>query len=115
MTEYKRGDVVLVSFTFADESGIKRRPAVIISSDTYNQHRQEAIISAITSRVDRTLIGDYLINKWQEAGLLLPSVATGIIRTIKQSMIAHKLGTISRDDLKEIDTQLGIALGLKSK
>jgi len=115
MTKYKRGDVVLVRFIFTDESGIKRRPALIISSDAYNQHRQETIISAITSRLDRTLIGDYLMKKWQEAGLLSPSVATGIIRTIKQSMIDHKLGTMPRDELEEIDTQLRIALELKSR
>ena len=115
MTKYKRGDVVLVSFVFSDEAGAKRRPTVIISSESYNQQRQEAVISAITSRIDRTLVGDYLINNWQESGLLLPSVATGIIRTIKQSMISIKLGTISREDMKGIDRQLRIVLGLNSK
>jgi len=112
MTSYSRGDVVLVSFVFADETGAKQRPAVIISSDTYHQQRQEAIISAITSKVDRMLVGDYLINNWRESGLLFPSVATEITRTIKQSMIVRKLGRISQDDLKEIDKQLSIALGI---
>jgi len=112
MTNYSRGDVVLVSFVFADKTGAKQRPAVIISSDIYHQQRQETIISAITSRIDRILISDYLLNAWQEAGLLYPSVATGIIRTIKQNMVVRKLGRISPDDLKEIDKQLGIALGI---
>ncbi len=53
MTECSRGDVVLVSFVFTDESGERRRPAVIVSSDAYHQSRQEAIIAAITSRTDR--------------------------------------------------------------
>ena len=110
--KYSRGDVVLISFVFADETGAKQRPAVIISSNTYHQQRQEAIISAITSRTNRILVGDHLINNWQEAGLLFPSVATGIIRTIKQSMIIRKLGKVSRDDLKGIDKQLSIALGI---
>jgi len=112
MTSYRRGDVVLVSFIFSDETGVKQRPAVIISSDAYNQHRQEAIISAITSRTDRLLIGDHLIKEWKKVGLLGSSVATGIIRTIKQSMIISKLGTISRDDLNEIDKKLRITLEL---
>jgi len=114
MTVYNRGDVVLISFVFADETGAKQRPAVIISSDAYHQQRQEAIISAITSKTDRILVGDHWISYWQEAGLLFPSVATGIIRTIKQNMITRRLGTMSRDDLKEIDEQLIIALGLGS-
>lgn len=92
MIEYNRGDIALVDFILSDETGIKRRPALIVSSDTYHQGHQEVIIAAITSRTDRVLAGDYLITKWKEAGLLFPSVATGIIRTIKQSMIAKRRG-----------------------
>ena len=98
MTKYSRGDVVLVSFVFADETGAKQRPAVIIS--------------AITSRINRILVGDHPINHWREAGLLFPSVATGIIRTIKQSTIVRKLGKMPEGDLKEIDEQLSTALGI---
>ncbi|MCX6008470.1 MAG: type II toxin-antitoxin system PemK/MazF family toxin [Chloroflexi bacterium] len=67
MTVYSRGDVVLVNFTFADESGVKRRPAIIVSSEAYNNGRDEAIIAAITSRTDRVLLGDHLIADWQGA------------------------------------------------
>ncbi len=115
MTEYNRGDVVLVSFVFSDETGERRRPAVIISSDAYHQSRQEAIIAAITSRTDRILVGDHLIGDWQGAGLLFPSVATGIIRTIKQGMIAKKLGTMPRPDMQGIEDNLRDALGLKQR
>jgi mRNA interferase MazF len=113
MTEYNRGDVVLVSFIFSDESGERRRPAVIVSSDAYHQSRQEAIIAAVTSRTNRILVGDHLISDWQGAGLLFPSVATGIIRTIKQGMIAKKLGTMPRPDMQGIEDNLRDALGLK--
>jgi mRNA interferase MazF len=99
MTECSRGDVILVSFVFPDETEVRRRPAVIVSSEAYHQGREEVIIAAITSRTDRVLVGDYLIRGWQEVGLLFPSVATGIIRTIKQSMIARKLGAMPRADM----------------
>jgi len=112
MTEYSRGDVVLVGFIFPDETGVKRRPAVIVSSEAYHQGRQEAIIAAITSRTDRVLVGDHLITEWREAGLLFPSVATGIIRTIKQSMIARKLGVMPKAEMEAIDSGLSAILGL---
>ncbi|MBM3154434.1 MAG: type II toxin-antitoxin system PemK/MazF family toxin, partial [Chloroflexi bacterium] len=57
MTEYSRGDVVLVSFIFSDETGEKRRPAVIVSADAYHKSRQEVIIAAITSRTEKVLAG----------------------------------------------------------
>ena len=112
MTGYNRGDVVLVSFMFSEESGERRRPAVIVSSNAYHQSRQEAIILAITSRADRILVGDHLISNWQGAGLLFPSVATGIIRTIKQGMIARKLGSMPTPDMQVIDSKLKMVLGL---
>jgi mRNA interferase MazF len=113
MTAYNRGDVVLVRFIFSDETGERQRPAVIVSSDAYHRSRQETIIGAITSRTDRILVGDHLISDWQGAGLLFPSVATGILRTIKQGMIAKKLGIMPLPDMKRIEDNLRDALGLK--
>jgi mRNA interferase MazF len=112
MTAYSRGDIVLVNFTFADDSGVKRRPAIIVSSEAYNNGRDEAIIAAITSRTDRVLLDDHLINNWQGAGLLFPSVVTGIIRTIKQSMIDRKLGSMTLQDMNAADSKLRLILGL---
>jgi mRNA interferase MazF len=112
MTDYSRGDVVLVSFVFSDESGERQRPAVIVSSEAYHRSRQEAIIAAITSRTDRILVGDHLITAWQGAGLLFPSVATGIIRTINQGMIRRRLGIMSQADMEAMDDNLRAALSL---
>ena len=115
MISYRRGDVVLVGFIFTDESGVKQRPAIVISSDIYHQRRHEVIISAVTSQTERILAGDHLIGYWRESGLLFPSVATGIIRTIKQNMIIRKLGTMAETDMGKIDEQFLIALSLSPK
>jgi mRNA interferase MazF len=112
MTAYNRGDVILISFIFSDESGTKLRPAIIISSNDYHQGRQEAIIAAITSQTDRLLFGDYLIKDWNKSGLLFPSVVTGIIRTVKQSMIDRKLGTVPVAEMQAIDGKLSASLNL---
>ena len=112
---YSRGDVVLVNFVFAEETGSKRRPVLLLSSDQYTQGRQEAVVSAITSNTRRILVGDHLMVDWDEAGLLFPSVVTGIIRTIKQSMIDRKMGTISQNDLAEIESNLKEILELNAR
>jgi mRNA interferase MazF len=112
MTVYNRGDVVLVGFVFSDESGRKLRPAIIISSTAYNRARQEVILAAVTSNVRRRLFGDYLIANWKEAGLLFPSVATAILRTIKRTMIERKLGSIPKTDLETFDRELRRSLGM---
>jgi len=51
---------------------------------------------------------------WEEAGLLFPSVNTGILRTIKQSMIERKMGVVSRRDLTGIESNLTQILELNS-
>ena len=84
----------------------------MVSSQDYHRGRQEAIVAAITSNITRLLIGDHLISDWQQAGLLFPSVATGIIRTIKQSTMARKLGRMSARDLKAIEASLRLSLGI---
>ncbi len=112
MTGYEQGEVVLVRFIFTDETEAKRRPAVIVSTSDYQRGRQEAIIAAITSNVDRLLVGDHLIAGWREAGLLFPSVATGVIRTIKQAMIERRLGVMPPADMQAIRDKLRQVLGL---
>lgn len=112
MTGYSRGDVVLVGFVFADESGRKLRPAVVISSPAYNRARQEVMVAAITSNVRRRLFGDHLISDSKRSGLLFPSLVTGIVRTIKRTMIARKLGAMPQADMEAIDRELRRSLGL---
>ncbi len=112
MTACNRGDVVLVGFVFSDGSGRKLRPAVVISAPAYQRARPEVVVAAITSNVRRRLFGDHLITEWKRAGLLFPSVATGILRTIKRTMIDRKLGSLPLPDLEGINRELRRSLGL---
>jgi hypothetical protein len=56
MTPFEFGDSALVPFPFADQSTTKERPAVVISSKTYNTERPDFIIMAVTSQVKPTSI-----------------------------------------------------------
>jgi mRNA-degrading endonuclease toxin of MazEF toxin-antitoxin module len=112
MTVYNRGDIVLVGFIFSDESAKKLRPAVVISSGPYHRARHEIIVAAITSNLRRRLFGDHLIAGWKGAGLLFPSLVTGIFRTIKQTMIDRKVGAMSKPEMQAIDLKLRQSLGL---
>ena len=112
MIACNRGDVVLVGFVFSDESGKKFRPAIVISSPDYHRARQEVVVAAITSNMRRRLFGDYLIADWKGAGLLFPSLVTGIIRTVKRTIIDRKLGSMPRPDMEAVDRTLRRSLAL---
>lgn len=112
MTTCKRGDLVLVAFVFADEKGVKKRPALVISSESYHDHRQEIVVAAVTSNIDRILPGDYVIRDWAAAGLPLPSVVSGIVRTIKREMVLRRIGALPSPERRAVDRHLRASLSL---
>ena len=111
MTTYKQGDITLVDFEFSDGTGSKKRPALIISSEDYGRNRQEVVTAAITSNIKRVLFGDTKIEEWKQACLLYPSLVTGIIRTIKGSMVIRKLGVLSPQDFQKVQKNLKKVMG----
>ena len=68
-------------------------------------------MAAITSNVRRFLFGDTKLGQWKAAGLLFPSVVTGIIRTIRAGLITRKLGVLAKPDLQKVHQHLRAALG----
>jgi mRNA interferase MazF len=105
MTSYSFGDVVLVRFPFTNQQGSKRRPAVVISTQSYNQQKPDVILAAITSQV-RTPLGfaEAMIQDWQAAGLLKPSVLKPVIMTAEKAMLAQTLGQLSQADHQALRT-----------
>ena len=113
MTTFRKGDVVLVPFDFTDRSGAKWRPAVIVSSNDYNQKTPDVLIASITGNL-RAIPhpGDRRLADWQAAGLVKPSLAQTKIATIEASLIGRKLGTLSSADMNVLEQGLREALGL---
>jgi len=91
MTFYNQGQVVLIPFPFTDLTTIKQRPAIILSSDSYNQVHPDVILAAITSHVpDRLKADEFLLaqDDLKAAGLPKPSIIKlGKIVTIDQRLI----------------------------
>ncbi|HHT9112599.1 MAG: type II toxin-antitoxin system PemK/MazF family toxin [Planctomycetes bacterium] len=114
MTIYNRGDVVLVPFPFSNQTIMKKRPVVIISSDVYNNTSSDIVIMAITGKTGKTFtIGECLIEDWKIAGLLKPSSIKPAISTIEQSLVLKKLGKLSHKDLILMENALKEFLDLK--
>lgn len=107
---YSFGDVVLVPFPFTDQSGTKKRPAVIVSSSGYNANRRDLIIMAITSQVRAPLgFGEAILADWQATGLIKQSVMKPIFTTIEQGLVVRTMGKLSAADsrmLREAITQI---------
>ena len=110
MTDYKRGDVVLVPYPFDQRVGGKKRPALVISSEEYHQATGELIVAQITSRVSSIRPGDHRIEGWREAKLPRPALVRTRLATLKTSLVLRRLGTLTETDFKGFAAVLGSVL-----
>ncbi len=112
MTAYKFGDIVLVPFPFTDQSAVKRRPAVVISSQAYHRARPDIVIMAVTSQQPQTLsVGEVQVQDWRGAGLLKPSVLKPVVTTIDPTLIQKKLGQLTLADQALLRQSLAQIIG----
>lgn len=113
MTNYERGDVILVPFPFSNQTKSKKRPAVIISSTNYNNISSDIIIMAISGQKEQIFdVGESTIDDWQNAGLLKSSTFKPAISTIEKGLVLRKLGKLSPRDCTSLDDALRVLVGL---
>ncbi|WP_415878831.1 type II toxin-antitoxin system PemK/MazF family toxin [Methylomonas sp. TEB] len=111
-TSYDFGDVVLVAFPFTNLQATKKRPAVIVSRQSYQQNRPDVILMAITSQIRQPLTtGEAILQDWQAAGLAKPSVLKPLLVTLEQTQIVKVMGRLSITDREALGKVLQTILG----
>ena len=111
-TEAEFGDILLVPFPFTDQTSVKQRPAVVVSTPAYHSDRPDLIILAVTSQVrPRAKVGEAAVVEWKEAGLIKPSVLKPLIATIERGLVKRKLGRLAEEDRDALRRVLGEIIG----
>ena len=95
---YKQFDIVAVPFPFADTATSKKRPAIILSSDEFNQKTKHSVMAMITSARNNAWFADIPITNLSSAGLPKPSVIRMKLFTLDHRLILNSLGTLSKKD-----------------
>ncbi|MEQ1606482.1 MAG: type II toxin-antitoxin system PemK/MazF family toxin [Pyrinomonadaceae bacterium] len=107
------GEIVLVNFQGA--TGIKRRPAIIVSTEEYHQTRPDLVLGVITTQIDSANSPtDYLLKDWQTAGLRKPSAFRAYLGTYEQPFCTAIIGKVSDRDWKEVQNRLRLAIAINS-
>lgn len=70
------------------------------------------IIAGITSNMTRHLVGQMPIRQWRDCGLRTESVVSGIIQTVRDTVINRRVGVLGRTDLESLDIVLRDVLSL---
>jgi mRNA interferase MazF len=108
-----RGDVVLVDFPFSDASASRRRPALVVQSDSVVS--VNTIIVPITSNIARSATTRLVIDPAIEAGSGLKMVSAIICEglfSLHRSLVVRRIGALSAAAMVKVDDGLKAALGL---
>jgi mRNA-degrading endonuclease toxin of MazEF toxin-antitoxin module len=122
LTQYNKGDVVLVSFPYTTDQGqtqTKRRPAVIISNNHNNVRLDDVLLVPLTSNTKRVAHEQtqviVLMNTpaGQSGGLRLDSVIDcTVIATIPKALLVNKIGSFPAEVMELVDERLMIAMAI---
>jgi mRNA-degrading endonuclease toxin of MazEF toxin-antitoxin module len=117
MTIYKRGHVVVVNVPYSNHSGVKPRPALVISAEAFHRELPDLIVCPISSQpryYRRPGLGDYPIREWRAVGFRYPStVRISKLLAVDKQTIKTNLGFLSAQDLARAEAGLREALGLR--
>jgi mRNA interferase MazF len=98
MQNYQSGEVLLLLFPFADATGARRRPALVLL-DTGDA---DIVVARVTSQIIRTVFDVELV-EWQQAGLLLPSVVrVHKVATLEKRLVERRLGALTSNDWVQV-------------
>lgn len=104
----KSGDVVTAEFQGA--VSLKRRPAVVVSTETYHRARPDIILAVVTGQIGKAVAEtDYILRDWKSAGLNKPSAVRIFLLTLPKNKI-KKIGKLSRQDWSEVRKRLQVSL-----
>jgi mRNA interferase MazF len=104
------GDVVVADF--AGAMGVKRRPAIVVSTDLYHAYHPDVVLAALTTQiVAATTPTDYVLQDWSAAGLHSPSAFRAYVGTNTASSV-KVIGHLSDRDWQEVQSRLKLALAV---
>jgi|SRR6266496_1428459 len=110
-------DVVVLSYPFSDLSATKVRPALVVSSDSYNQNSQDAVFILITSNISRRGPFDVVVAKTHSEFLLSglrfdSAVRIDKIATLSKRLVVATIGRFGPKLIAEVEKQLRLFLEL---
>jgi mRNA interferase MazF len=90
-------EIVVVPFPFTDKSAVKKRPALVLSTEEFNR-QGHAVLAMITTKNHAPWPGDCPIENFQEAGLGLPCIIRPKLFSLDNRLILRKMGALGAKD-----------------
>jgi mRNA interferase MazF len=115
----RRGDIVLAEMPFTDQSGSKKRPALVVQCDRNNKRLDDVILAMITSGTQRVaaeptqLRIDVNTPEGRQSGLLHSSaLKCEHLITLQERFVGRVIGRLPPEVMHKVDRCLKESLGL---
>jgi hypothetical protein len=99
---FKPWSVVTVPFPFTDTKRNKKRPALILSTDTFYQYHDHLVLLMITNARNSSWISDVPIKNQDVTGLTAPSVIRFKFFTLDARLIIGTIGHLHPEDKMKV-------------
>ncbi len=107
---FKKFDVVRVHYPFTDQKRTKLRPALVLSTQSFNVAAKHSIMAMITSSRPVAWPGDSEIADLAAAGLPKPSLVRMKVFTLDHRFVEDKIGELAKADQKLVINSLAAVL-----
>jgi mRNA interferase MazF len=105
----RRGEVYWVELDPALGTEIRKtRPAVVISNDSLNRYGSRVVVLPVTSNVDSLFPGEARVEIRGNPARVLGDQ----LRSIDKSRLKSRIGTLSRDEVLDVEQAVRITLAL---
>src|SRR5438128_12016982 len=108
-TIFNRGAVVLIPFSFSDQTLSKVRPAVVVNP---GYPSDDLLVVGLSSVSGKLRPGEFPVQFWRGAGLIHPSFAKRAIASVESSLVRRQLGLLREADLRKLDEAIRLWFGL---
>lgn len=109
---FKPFDVLVVPFPFTDSAAVKRRPALVLSAEPFQDRIGHLVLAMITSRENRGWPLDVELTDLRTAGLPHASVVRMKLFTLDERFVLRKAGRLSEADRVAVQRSLKLLLPL---
>ena len=94
--------VVAVPFPFMERPAVKRRPALVISTEQFNAANDHSVMAMITTAMLESWPSDYALVKPRDAGLNVECYVRWKIFTLPNALITSKIGELADEDRESL-------------
>jgi len=107
-SNFKHGDIVVVNLPFTDFSDIKKRPAIVVSSNKFNRRSKDVIIAKITGTEFSHGLSIGITNDDLEQGELKKEsyIDLSLILTVEKKLMGKPIANVKKNISTEIKGKL---------